>query len=548
MSVLFTFARLRLRRVAVAGLLTVLTLLAGMALLGVSGWFLTATALAGVGASFNIFTPSSLVRGLSLARIVSRYGERVSGHAATLSILSDLRVFVFSRMIPLVPQRGAALHTGDLVSRLTADIETLDMVFLQALLPIGAALTAALALGVVLGLFLPDALGIGVGGFLVTTLLVPLFLARSGRKAGSAAVAGAAALRTSALDGIDGHGDIVALGIAPAIEKEFALRADTLRQARLAQARRTAIGPMMMQLGAGATMVGVLWVGLGALAEQRIGGPFLVGVLLAVLAAFEASGPVLRGAGRLGAALAASWRLQQVLASTPAVAEPKGPSRLPSGGTLVVDHVRFEIGGRPVLDDLSFTVAPGDRIAIIGESGSGKSTLLSLLVRLDDVSGGSIRLAGLDIRDVATADLHSRIALMTQDAPVFIGTIRDNLQIGSPFADDATLYSGLGHARLDSFVRSLPRGLDTWLGEAGETLSAGQARRLCLARTLLSPAEILLLDEPTAGLDPQTEADFLADIVHVAEGRSLILATHAALPPGSVDRVLRLDAGRLKAV
>ncbi|MCX5515287.1 thiol reductant ABC exporter subunit CydC [Kaistia algarum] len=544
MSVLSAVVKRRLGALALAWLLAVITLMAGMALLGVSGWFLTATALAGA-VSFNLFIPSSLVRGFAFIRIVSRYGERVTGHAATLSILSDLRVLVFSRLIPIVPIRGAAMRTGDFVARLTADIEALDMVFLQALLPIGAALVALTSLAVVLGFFLPEAVWIGVGGFAVTTLLVPLILSRLGGAPGTAVVARSADLRMLALDGVDGQADIVALGIQPAIDGDFAKAARSLRAARLAQARWTALGPAAMQFGAGATLVGVLWFGLGAFTAGRISGPLLVGELLAVLASFEASGAVLRGAGRLGGALAASKRVRGLLDAAPAVVEPKKPAPLPAEGVLSVEHIGFAQGERTVLRDLSLTVAPGERIAILGESGSGKSTLLSLLIRLSDPAEGAIRLGGIDIRDVATADLHAHIALLTQETPVFIGTIRDNLRIGSPDADDAALFAALARARLADFVRRLPQGLDSWLGEAGETLSAGQARRLCLARTLLSPARILLLDEPTAGLDPETEAELLGDIVGAAEGRTLILATHAALPMDAVDRIYRLDQGRL---
>lgn len=545
MSTVFALIRRRLGRFALAGFLTMLTLLAGMSLLGVSGWFLTATALAGAGALFNLFIPSSMVRGFSLLRIVSRYFERVSGHAATLSMLSDLRVHVFSRLIPLVPLRNVPARTGDLVARLTADIEALDLVVLQALLPVGAALAAATALGIVLGLVLPDAAWIGVGGFLAVSLALPFAIARFADAPGAAIVARSAELRATALDGVDGHADIVALGIGEAAAARFAETSSELRQARLAQARWTSLAPAAMQLGAGLTLVGVLAIGLGAFAEGRTSGPMLAGALLAVLAAFEASGPVLRGAGRLGAALAASRRLDAVLGGEPAVPEPKAPAHLPADVTLSIDALGATAAGRPVLTDLSLTVEPGARIAIFGESGSGKSTLLRLIIRLADVGAGSIRFGGIDIRDVSTAELHRRIALMTQDAPVFIGTIRDNLRIGAPEADEAALYAALGHARLADFVRALPHGLDTWLGEAGETLSAGQARRLCLARTLLSPADILLLDEPTAGLDAETEAELFADILGSTTGRTLILATHASVPAGTVDRSYRLEGGRL---
>lgn len=546
MSLFLPLLLRRSRGFLLALLLAVITLAAGVALLGVSGWFLTGAAITTAAMTFNLFSPSALVRGFSFVRILSRYGERLSGHAATLSMLSDLRAWLFGRLIPLMPQRGLRDRTGDFVARLTADVDTLDMVMLQAILPIGTALLGAAGLTLLLWLSLPEAIPVTLSGFLATALLVPLFLAISGRRVGARAVQASADVRIAALDGIDGHADWVALGATGDIERSFGTAAQTLRTARLGQARRVAFGPAFAQLGAGATLVGTLWFGLSAIEGGRITGPVMVGVLLATLAIFEVTGPVLRGAGRLGSAWAAARRIRSLVEGQPPVRDALTPARLPEDGTLVLDHVRYGFShDRMVLADLSLTIGIGERIAILGESGSGKSTLLSLIVRLADVEGGSIRLAGLDIRDVAQADLHGHVALLTQDAPVFIGTIRDNLKIGSPFANDATLFTALGNARLDEFVRCLPLGLDTWLGESGATLSAGQARRLCLARTLLSPARILLLDEPTAGLDPDVEAEFLGDLLVATEGRTLVLATHAALPEGAVDRIYRLRRGRL---
>lgn len=227
------------------------------------------------------------------------------------------------------------------------------------------------------------------------------------------------------------------------------------------------------------------------------------------------------------------------------VRDPQRPAPL-ADGAIVFDDVRFAYDpARPVLDGVSLTVSPGERVAIVGPSGIGKSTLVNLLLRLDDPQAGAIRIGGTDIRDVAQAELHRRIALMSQDTPVFLGSVRDNLLIGDPAADDAACFRALAAARLEGFVRSLPAGLDTWLGEAGRTLSVGQARRLCLARALLSPAPVIVLDEPTSSLDHDTESAFLADLATATRGRTVVMVTHARLPRGAVDRVLKLDGGRL---
>ncbi|MCX5519227.1 thiol reductant ABC exporter subunit CydC [Kaistia defluvii] len=549
MRLLFSLYATRAGGLLLALLLSCMTLAAGVALFGVSGWFLTGAALATSAMTFNLFGPSAMVRGFSFLRIVSRYGERLAGHATTFKILSDIRVRVFSRLIPLVPLKAAAHRTGDFVARLTADVETLDMMFLQVVAPVATAILGALGLGLFLWLVLPEALPVALVGFGLTTLFVPLMIGLAGRHTGAATVRTAADLRVAVLDGIDGHADLVTLGAVDGARRTVDDAAAALRRTRLRQSWRIAFGPAFVVLGTGVTAIATLFVGLPVLEQGRVTGPVLVGALLAVMAVFEVAGPILRGAGRLGAASAAAGRVQSLVDMQPGIVDPANPVAIPPTGDITFEKVGFTYGrDQSILAGLNLTLHPGERIAILGESGSGKSTLLGLLLRLMDVDSGRIQIGGIDIRRLAQTDLHGHVALLSQDAPVFIGTIRDNLRIADPAADDAMLHIVLEKARLDDFVRALPQGLDTWLGESGETLSAGQARRLCLARTLLSPAPVLLLDEPTAGLDRPTEAEFLADLLAVTTGRTLILATHAAIPPGAVDRIYRLEGGVLTPV
>ena len=202
--------------------------------------------------------------------------------------------------------------------------------------------------------------------------------------------------------------------------------------------------------------------------------------------------------------------------------------------------------GSPILKGLNLELKAGERIAIIGKSGAGKSSLLNLLLRLDDPDEGAIYYAGVDIRQAPVTQVRQRIALLEQDAPVFLGTIRSNLLIANPQASDEQLWQVLESARLAEFVRSLSEGLDTWTGETGRTLSAGQARRLCLARALLSPAQVLALDEPTQGLDRETELSFFKDLMQATEGRTVVIVTHAQLSENIVDRVYELRSGSLK--
>ncbi|AIT26504.1 thiol reductant ABC exporter, CydC subunit [Bordetella holmesii 30539] len=537
------------RRGGLAGafFLALLTLAAGVGLLGVSGWFLTGAALAGAGAIFNLFVPSSLVRGLSFIRIASRYAERLAGHAATLRLLSDLRGSVFRSLLRLTPRQLSRYRAGDLVARLTGDVDALDAVFLFVIMPVATALVGGAIFCLVLGYHLPGA-GLAVAGaLLVASVLVPWWLGRVARRSGEQAQASAAALRHAVIETVEGHVDIAALHVQSQACEHFAVFCGQLQQARGGQARLAAYGLWLVQAAAGAAVVAVLWFGLPALAAGQVSGPLLAGLLLATLGIFEVAGPIMRGVSRLGAARAAARRIGELTRAEPDLRDPAEPQALPEHGELRAQGLRFAYPGREqaVLDGVDLMLAPGERIGIVGPSGSGKSTLLHLLLRLEDPQAGAVTLGGCDLRHAAQADIHRRIALLSQDSPVFLGSLRSNLLIGAPEADEAALWQALASARLADFTRGLPQGLDTWVGEGGAGLSAGQARRLCLARVLLSAADIILLDEPTAGLDRPNEEAFLGDLAHACASRAVVLATHARLPEGAVHRVLALQDGHL---
>ncbi len=523
-------------------LLSLVTLAAGIGLLGISGWFLTAAALSTAGAAFNLFAPSAGVRGLSFVRILSRYGEKLTGHDATLRLLSDLRRWLFERLFRLVPL-GRRFGRGDLVSRLIADLDALDTVFLVALGPMLAALVTGAGMTLLLGFLLPAAAPFYAAGFALAVLAVPALLVTASRRAGAAAVAASAQLRQEVLDGLEGHRDLVLFGAVDEVTARSANAASRLAAAKRRLGQFGALASAAVQLLAGAIVVATLIAGLSALSASAIEGPTLVGMLLAVLASFEVSAVLVRSATRLAGSAAAAERLHAIAEAPLEIAEPVTPVPLPAGGDVAFEAVSFGYGGRAtLLHAASFAIRAGECVAIRGASGSGKSTLAQLLVRLAVPQSGTIRVNGVDIAAVASAELRERVALMTQDAPVFLDSVRANLRIGRPEASDGELWSVLETVRLAETIRALPGGLDAVLGEAGQSLSAGQARRIGLARTLLSPASIIVLDEPTSGLDADNERAFLDDLPDVAGGRTMIVITHAELPE-SYSRILTLRAG-----
>ena len=552
MSAIRTFLPLFGRQLGWMGLALLLSLMAvgaGIGLLGSSGWFLTAAALSTASAAFNIFGPSAAVRGFAFLRILARYFEKMAGHDGTLRLLSNLRGWLFARLFPLVPLNDRDSRHGDLVSRLTADVDALDTAFLVAIGPILSSVVVGMGMTIALSLLLPAVAWCYGLTFAGAVALVPAGVLAASRRAGARVVEETSALRVATLDALDGHADLIAFGALDAATTSFRGVATTLARTRTIPMTVAAAGAAGVQLAMGAAVVGALLLGLPALADGTISAPLYVGLLLAIIVSFEPTLVLVRAIGKLAVAGAAAERLDRIATREPAIAEPLHAAPLPAGSNIAYDDIGFSYPeSRRVLDHLDIAIPAGSRIAIVGESGSGKSTLLKLLLRLADPQQGRVTIAGADIRTVPLAALHARVALLSQDAPVFHDTIRNNLLVGRPDATDADLWAALEAGQLADVVRALPRGLDSVVGETGRTLSAGQARRLCLARTLLSGAEILAFDEPTSGLDPENEQAFFAALAKAALGRTLLIITHAALPPGIVDRTYRMNEGVLAPV
>jgi ATP-binding cassette, subfamily C, bacterial CydC len=549
MKALLTFVPLYMRQfraMLLALVLSLVTIGAGVSLLGTSGWFITATALTTAGLAFNLFVPSAAVRGLSFVRILARYGERLVGHNATLKLLSDLRGWLFAALFPRLPLPDLSMRHGDLVSRLTADVDALDTAFLVAVGPLISAIIVGAAMTTILAFALPAAAlpyGLALAG---SALFVPLAMIVLGRHAGRASVEAGANLRGQVLDGVAGHTDLTVLGALGTATKDFANAAHRAASLRLRLTGITALGGFAVQLLAALALVGTLLVGLDAVAAGRLDGPVMAALLLAVLASFEVSSTIVRSVSKATSAMAAAERLQALEALPPSVLEPQASETIPSDAVVSFQDVSFGYGGLlPVLKDFSLTIQPVERIAILGPSGAGKSTLLRLMLRLAEPRSGGITLGGVPLARFKSASVHAHMALLSQDSSIFIDTIRNNLLIGRVEATEQDLWQALSSARLDTFVRDLPKGLDTLIGETGRTLSVGQGRRLCLARALLSNAPILLLDEPTNALDRETELAFFETLATATAGRTVVLVTHASLPPATVDRVLTLRDGKL---
>lgn len=536
------------RGIALSLGLLLLTLLAGTGLLGLAGHFLTAAALAGSGAlGFNLFGPSAGIRALTFVRILSRYGEKLFGHDVTLRIARDLRLQFFRRALPLAPLGLGRFRTGDLLARLVADIERVDGLLVRAFGPLLALAVLALLACVVAAFALPAAGALLLVAASALVAGVPWLSARGARLQEHRRAEARAALRADVLDAVEGATDLSAMQADGAWIERVDTASAALAGCERQRKQRLALGTLAHGGIAAVTVTAMLWLLLEAAHRGTLSAPAAAGLFFMTVALLEACAGAALAWRELQAGLASSRRLREVVAATPAVVDPAMPTPVPTHSMLEFDAIGFHWPQDPrlVLDRLQLRIASGQRVAIRGDSGAGKSSLLALTLRLCDPQYGQVRYGGTDLRDFAQADWHRQIAWLPQEAPVFAGSVRDNLRMGDPQADDARLWAALAQVRMDAAIRALPGGLGAWIGEHGRSLSAGQARRIALARALLRASPILLLDEPTEGLDTDTAADLLRDIASASAGRSVLLISHDELPPGTVHAQYRLVAGRL---
>jgi ATP-binding cassette subfamily C protein CydC len=349
-------------------------------------------------------------------------------------------------------------------------------------------------------------------------------------------------LRVVVLDTMTGWREVRAFGAEGRMLAAVQAREASLLGAQHTLAGRTALAGAGAFLCAQAALFAVLCAA-GADPAGAIVAAFLV------LAAFEVIGGLPRAGAYLGHAGAAAHRVLEAADAPVPVPDPIAPAHAPTGSRLGFDAVHFQ--WRPdlpkVFDGLTMDIAPGTRVAVLGPSGSGKSTLAALLLKVAAPQAGRVLLGRIDIATLTAADVRARVGWLSQATHLFDDTIRANLLLARPDADDAALWAALDAAHIGDVARALPDGLDTWVGEGGARFSGGQGRRLALARALLSPAPILILDEPCAGLDAETERAFLSTLNEVAEGRTVILIAHRLVGVEKLDRIYRLSGGHAVA-
>ena len=552
---LLVFARLfAARRTWLAGGmgLTALTVLASVGLLSLSGWFISASAVAGATAAtaiqFNFLQPGAGVRGFAVTRTVSRYAERVVTHEATFRLLRDLRVWFFKSVIPIGPGALGGQRGGDLLARATGDIDALDALYLRVMTPSIVALAIGGLAVLLLAVFVDSGLALALAGWMfVTGLAVPALTGWLGRRPGTVAARRIAALRLEAVDLAEGLPDLTAYGATDRQLAALDRQTEAYNRAQQHSAIVSGFGTGLYGFCVNLGILSVLVIGLLLVESEQIAGPVLALLVLGSMAVFEASAGLPGAYQALGRIRTAAGRILQIVRTPATVSEPVSPKPLPEGLDIRFEDVRFRYPGAQAtaLDGIDLTVPAGARIGVVGPSGAGKSTLAGLLLRFWDPEAGRILLGGTPLNDLRRSSVCRQIGLLSQHTELFDDTVRNNLLLARPEASEAALAEAIRLAGLEDWLGTLPRGLDTWIGEGGLRVSGGQARRIALARVLLHDAPILILDEPTTGLDPATERSVYDALQNAMTGRTVVIITHRVNLLADADTVVFLEGGRV---
>lgn len=513
-------------RLAGAVLLGAGALGSGVALAATSAWLISAAALQPP--LLTLMVAIVAVRAFGLSKGVLRYLERLASHDAALRLGSDLRVRVWQALVRRGPAATAAQRRGDLLSRLTGDVDAQQDVLVRGLVPAGSALLVGAGLVGLFAVLLPEAALVLALGLVLAGVVAPLLGVLAGRRAARTTAAARAAVATGTLELLEGAADLLVLGAAGRRRRRLAEHDADLAARTVAQAGGAGVGAGLGVLGIGLAMIGATVAGILALADGRLAPTALAVLALTPLAAAELVAGLPDAAARLAEAGPAARRLAELESGPAPVADPARPAPVPADPAVTAEAlaVRWPDAVSEAVSGVTFVLPPGGRMVLAGPSGAGKSTVLAALLRSLPAARGAVTLDGHDTATMAAEDVRARFGWCGPAAHLFDSTLRENLRLARPDATDDELVVALRHARLGAWFASLPDGLDTSLGDHGGAVSGGERQRLAVARVLLADRPILALDEPTAHLDAPTAAALADEISELSRGRTAIVVSH----------------------
>jgi ATP-binding cassette subfamily C protein CydCD len=532
--------------VALSVLLSTLTIGSSVALIGTSAWLISTAALHPSVADLGVSVVG--VRFFGISRGLFRYLERLVSHNVTFRLLARLRVWFYEKLEPLVPARLMDYKSGDLLARVIGDVETLENFYVRVISPSLTAVLIGLLVAIFFASFFPPIALVLIGFFLMLGLFLPLLAQSASRIPGQQLITERAEIQSQLVDGIQGMADLLGFGRGGDRLQQISGTGTAYAAAQKQMARisgvHSALGTLFTSLGVWL----VMFLVIPQVTAGRIESVMLGTFALMTVASFEAVTPLPLAAQLWNASREAAKRLFEVVDAKPAVKDDTRYSKIDNRASNVdFSNVSFSYPTQsiPALQNVTFSVPAGKSVAIVGPSGAGKSTLANLLLRFWDYEVGEITLDGKSLKGLNQDEVRQQFALVSQNSYFFNTTIRENLRLASRSVSLQDIETAAHAAQIHEFIISLSKGYDTLIGEQGLRLSGGERQRLAIARALLKDSPILILDEPTANLDPQTEKYVLDTLFETMRDKTSILITHRLVGLQQVDEILVMDQGQI---
>ncbi|SGY98530.1 thiol reductant ABC exporter subunit CydC [Moritella viscosa] len=542
-------------------LLSIITVMANIGLLAISGWFITIMAIAGLsGVTANYFTPAAIIRFLAIVRTAGRYAERLLTHRATFNTLAALRYYFYTRLEPLLPYYRVNFKSADILARLQQDIDELDNFYLRVLLPALLAICSIPLVGWAVSFISSDLAFVIVGALILVGFVLPIFILLLSKKRAQQQAKLSSELKIELVDGMASMRELLVYQISQQYQKSINRVSENYHRAELQLHRLHALATALTFLAINATVLASLYLLVPLVQTGDLKPEFVASAALLILVCFETVINMPLACQILPKVHDSAARLFEIIDKP---IPDLGGNRLVTTGPIKFNDLSFTYpdGHDCVLKDIDLTIQQGEKVAIIGASGAGKSTLVNLLMGFwpippsnnipsSDMVGKlqpGITIDDIDLNELNTESLREHVALMSQNSHLFHATIGDNLRLANPKVTESQMRDVCQIVGLIDFIDELENGFSTWLGETGSGLSGGQKQRLCLAQVLLRNAKVLVLDEPTKGLDRHSERTIITNLFEQLEQsrQSLLLITHKPLMLQKMDKIIVMDEGTI---
>ncbi len=545
---LLQFLKGNWHRVAFSVLLSSSAIGASVALMGTSAWLISTAAIATSVADLGVSTVGT--RFFGITRALARYAERLVSHDVTFRLLAKFRIWFYEKLEPLAPARLMNFRAGDLLSRIIGDVETLENFYVRALSPPLTAIVVGLFTALFLASFYPALAPVYLTFFLTLGLLLPWLTQILSRKASEETIRIRASLHTQLVDGIQGIADLLAYGKADERLNQISIHGKAYGAAQKKLAKITGLQAGASTLLTNLALWTILFLSIPQVTNGNLAGPMLASLTLLVFASFEAVTPLPLAAQAWNSSREAAKRLFEIVDAKPEIREQQTNIRKPTAianHELQITDLTFTYPSQttPALQNVTFTLRPSTSIAIVGPSGAGKSTIANLILRFWDYDTGEIRLGGENIKELNQDEVRARCGYVSQNTYFFNTSIYENLRFARKQVSQEEIEAACRAAQIHDFILSLPKGYHTMIGEQGLRLSGGERQRLAIARALIKDAPILMLDEPTANLDPLTEKEVLKTLFTAMKQKTSLLITHRLIGLENVDEILVMNHGQI---